>query len=91
MVFARLCETARLVFFSASPRLLFILRCESETLELFQKCESATWVANIVRDYHRRTIRHILAGRNPLSELTLSKGVSHSYSERKWSKQCFRN
>ena len=43
MVFARLCETARLAFFSASPRLLFILRCESETLELFQKCEAETW------------------------------------------------
>ena len=35
MVFARLCETARLAFFAASPRLLFILRCESETLEVF--------------------------------------------------------
>ena len=59
MVFARLCETARLAYFSASPRLLFILRCESETLELFQKCESETCVVNIVRYYHRRTIRHI--------------------------------
>ena len=59
MVFARLCETARLAFFSVSPRLLFILRYESETLELFQKCESDTCVADIVRYYHHRTIRHI--------------------------------
>ena len=61
MVFARLCETARLAFFSASPRLLFILRCESATLELSQKCESETCVANIIRYYHSRK-----AGRKPL-------------------------
>ena len=57
MVFARICETARLAVFSASPRLLFILRCESETLELSQKCESETCVANIVRYYHRLKAR----------------------------------
>ena len=56
MVFARLYETARLAFFFGSPRLLFILRCDSETLELFQKCESEICVTNIVRFYHRRTI-----------------------------------
>ena len=38
------CETARLAFFSASQRLSFLLRCESETLQSFKR-ESETCVA----------------------------------------------
>ena len=38
MVNARLCETAKLVFFFASPRHFDFLNCETETLKSFE-CE----------------------------------------------------
>ena len=37
MVNARLCETARLAFFFASPRHLDFLDCETETLFCFER------------------------------------------------------
>ena len=36
MVNARLCETTRLVFFFASPRLFDFLNCETETSKYFK-------------------------------------------------------
>ena len=42
MVNARLCETARLAFFIASPRHFDFLDCETETLKCFE-CERETF------------------------------------------------
>ena len=41
MVNARLCETARLAFFFASPRHIDFLDCETETLKC-SECERET-------------------------------------------------
>ena len=42
MVNARLCETARLAFFFASPRHFDFLDCETETSKCFE-CEQETF------------------------------------------------
>jgi len=39
MVKSRLCETARLAFFSARPRLSQFLNCKTETFEISEHCE----------------------------------------------------
>ena len=46
MVNARLCETARLAFFFASPRHFDFLDCETETSKCFE-CESETFEPHI--------------------------------------------
>jgi len=38
MVKSRLCETARLAFFSARPRLSHFLNCKTETFEISEHC-----------------------------------------------------
>jgi len=39
MVKSRLCETARLAFFSVRPRLSHFLNCETEKFEISEHCQ----------------------------------------------------
>ena len=51
MVNARLCETARLVFFFVSPRDFDFLDCETETSKCFE-CERETFrLLKLVQSY----------------------------------------
>ena len=56
-----LCETLQdgeTSVFLCEPETFIYFEMRVETLELFQKCESETCVANIFRYCHRRTIGH---------------------------------